>query len=495
MFKSPTSAYPDFSSDLRDKPDWKIAALRSFEYAVQVSAVAVEPITGLLEIGTSLVALAICRSIPSRNRVRRASSLRRTVSGGQTRAPGACARAIRAVSCSTSQIVTLGGNANSVLNVWDLSVFGRPKHVALARFDGATSLAVSPSHSHALIGLESGEIRTYDLLCLRKSDYRMPNMWKLDEEQTMATCMDGNAVGSGAVVDVVSHPRDLNLLFVAYSEGVILSNLRNTLRAYEFELPAGAPEVYGYGHSEIMVHRRPSVTAIALHPAGHFFAVGYSDGIVAFWAIEDEDQPLLARTLDDLDVNKVNYETLELKHEPTPGARTDLQAHFVVVRQLGRSSWRGVGLDDFGWTVDRARPPTPAPNNTPLHPFMRAAMQTSLVPKSDHFYDTAARVAQDFFLVPKNNPHFETYEFPPPVFTAAAELPAAQEEAAASGSVADDLAEMLKLMTVNDDPRALSLPTQFGHVVLKLRGGAAWNDESKAKEIKLANVRMQTSVY
>ncbi|KAF7303171.1 WD40 containing SNARE-dependent exocytosis protein [Mycena kentingensis (nom. inval.)] len=538
MFKSPTSAYPDFSSDLRDKPDWKIAALRSFEYAVQVSAVAVEPITGLLAIGTASGALHLFGG-PS-------------VEVKLVLPEPAPVRFVQ-FSCSTSQIVTL--DANSVLNVWDLSVFGRPKHVALARFDGATSLTVSPSHSHALIGLESGEIRTYDLPCLRKSDYRMPNMWKLYEEKTMATRMDGNAAGSGVVVDVVSHPRDLNLLFVAYSGGVILSDLtqRNTLRAYEFELPAGAPGGYGFGHLEIMTHRRPSVTAIALHPAGHFFAVGYSDGTVAFWAIEDEDQPLLARTLDDLDVNKVNYETLEQKHEPTPEREpiykltwssfansTDPRGGESALTILG-------GLlmapgEPTGLTVEwlppfnPGEPPTPAPNNTPLHPSMRAAMQTSLIPKSDYFYDTAARVAQDFFLVPRNNPHFggqhdpiaiiisledsdsrvlETYEFPPPVFTAAAELPAAQEEEAASGSVADDLAEMLKSMTVNDDPRALSLPTQLSMAstglvraelvsldrqayedfvagqgsdpsALQLRGGTAWNDESKAKEIKLA---------
>jgi hypothetical protein len=45
----------------------------------------------------------------------------------------------------------------------------------------------------AFIALESGEIRTYDLLCHRKSEYRIPNMWNLFEEKTMATRMDPTA--------------------------------------------------------------------------------------------------------------------------------------------------------------------------------------------------------------------------------------------------------------------------------------------------------------
>ena len=52
-----------------------------------------------------------------------------------------------------------------------------------------------------------------------------------------------------------------------------------------------------------MTYRRPPVTSMSIHSAGHFFAVGYEDGCIAFWAVEDEDQPLQVRTLDDSDVN------------------------------------------------------------------------------------------------------------------------------------------------------------------------------------------------
>ncbi|KAJ7070791.1 WD40 containing snare-dependent exocytosis protein [Mycena amicta] len=535
MFKS--SVYADFSSDLKDKPDWRIAAFRAFDYPLKITAVAIEPIAGLLAVGTATGSIHVFGG-PSVE--------------AKLVLPEAAPVKFVQFSYATFQIVCLDGN--SQLHIWDLLVFGKPKLVASARFDHATCLTLSPSHSHAFVALESGEVRTYDLLCLRKSDYRMPNMWALYEDKTMPTRMESPLPGSGFPIDVVSHPRDLNLLFVAYSGGVILSDLtqRNTLRAYELVLPAGAPGGSGYGHPDIMTHRRPSVTAIACHPAGHFFSCGYSDGCIAFWAIEDEDQPLLVRTLDDVDVNKVDVEALEQKREPGPEREpvykltwssfsnsSDPRGGQTALAILGGLMM--VPGEPTGLTVqwipafNPSEPPTPNLPHTPLHPFMRAAMQASLVPTSDFFYNTSS-VPQDYFLVPRNSPHFagqhdpiaviislesdggsrslEAYQFPPPVFIGA-EAPPVEEPSTESASVEDDLAEMLKSMAVNDDPRTMALPTplSFGSTglvhlqlvnldreaydalvsgeesdfsPLPLKGGAAWNDESKAKELKLA---------
>jgi len=36
----------------------------------------------------------------------------------------------------------------------------------------------------AYIGLESGNIKTYDLLCRRLSPYAIPNVWELHEKST-----------------------------------------------------------------------------------------------------------------------------------------------------------------------------------------------------------------------------------------------------------------------------------------------------------------------
>ena len=51
MFKHDRAVYADFSADLRDKSDWNVAALRTFDYPLNVSTIAIEPIAGLLAIG------------------------------------------------------------------------------------------------------------------------------------------------------------------------------------------------------------------------------------------------------------------------------------------------------------------------------------------------------------------------------------------------------------------------------------------------------------
>ncbi|KAJ6621080.1 lethal giant larvae like, C-terminal-domain-containing protein [Mycena sp. CBHHK59/15] len=495
MFKHDRTVYLDLSTDLRDNSDWNAAALRSFEYPLDVTTLAVEPISSLLAIGTATGVIHIFGGVSVETRL----SL-----------PTPVKVKFLQFSSSTFQIVCL--DEQSQLHIWDLSSFGRPKLVTSARFDQATSLTLSPSHSHAFIALESGEIRTYDLL--------------------------------QSPVETVVHPRDLNLLFTQ----------RNTLRAYEFVLPAGAPGGSGYGHPDILTHRRPAVTAIAVHPAGHFFAAGYSDGSIAFWAIEDEDQPLHVRTLDTTNVNVVDPLELE-KHHDAPFEREPIyklswssfsnssdprggQTALTILGGLIMADGEAAGLNVY-WLPAFNPPEPPTITQAPLHPFMRSAMQASLIPLSEFFYCTPG-VAQDFFLVPRNSPHFsghhdptaiviltesvgntravETYQFPPPVFLASSEL-VTEKEDEESGSVVDDLASTLKSLTVDDDPHPLRLPVPlyFGATgllgaqlltldrdsyesfvggkrsdsfALPLRGGAAWADESKAREMRLAKYQL-----
>jgi hypothetical protein len=41
----------DLSLDLRDPQDWKVGILRSFEYPLNITTLAIEPISGLLACG------------------------------------------------------------------------------------------------------------------------------------------------------------------------------------------------------------------------------------------------------------------------------------------------------------------------------------------------------------------------------------------------------------------------------------------------------------
>jgi hypothetical protein len=47
------NAYMDLSTNLRDAQDWNAGNLRTFEYPLEIAALAIEPVSGLLAIGTT----------------------------------------------------------------------------------------------------------------------------------------------------------------------------------------------------------------------------------------------------------------------------------------------------------------------------------------------------------------------------------------------------------------------------------------------------------
>lgn len=84
------------------------------------------------------------------------------------------------------------------------------------------------------LAMHNGDVKTYDLACLRKSKYSMPNMWKLYQEMITKTgaptlaspspyvylnmpCVLSKTTLSSTSVETVIHPRNLNLVFVAYA--------------------------------------------------------------------------------------------------------------------------------------------------------------------------------------------------------------------------------------------------------------------------------------
>lgn len=269
---------------------------------------------------------------------------------------------------------------------------------------------------------------------------------------------------------------------------------------------------------ELLKHRHPSVTSFAIHPSGHFFAVGHVDGSIAFWAVEDQDQPLLVRTLDDLDVNIVNGDALE-EHFPS-GNASQKHAPYNPREPIFKLAWSGFpnSSDPRGgetslvilggqfsgdadgvnvlWlpAFNPAEPPASAAQTQGLHPHFRKAMRESLDPLNAHFYATSG-VTQDFLLVPKDNPHFggtwgpadiiliaegehgsravEAYEFPPLGFLAPPEQevenlknnlpqpPSAMESEdseAAMNALTSDLESTLASMRITHAPRKIDLP-------------------------------------
>jgi hypothetical protein len=54
MFAKQDTALADLSTDLCDETDWKIGILRTFNFPLNVSTVAIEPLAGLIAVGNVL---------------------------------------------------------------------------------------------------------------------------------------------------------------------------------------------------------------------------------------------------------------------------------------------------------------------------------------------------------------------------------------------------------------------------------------------------------
>ncbi|KII94277.1 hypothetical protein PLICRDRAFT_36534 [Plicaturopsis crispa FD-325 SS-3] len=498
LFKHDRVTYLDLSTELRDMEDFKLETLRTLEYHLDVVALAVDPVHGLLATGTTSGVIHLFGGT--------GVDLSFTISDSLS---------IKFIQFAIPLFKLVCIDSSDRLHLYDLSSYGRPKLQHITRFNSPiNSITLSPSHSHAFLALGSGEIKTYDILCHQKSPYSIPNMWTLYEKKITASGLGGQPTHSNpdsqVPMDVIIHPRDLNLVFVVYGGGIVLSDLthRNTLRVYEYTIMPGAPGGAGYANGDIMNHRRPTVTAMAIHPAGHFFAAGYADGSIAFWAIEDEDQPFLVRTVDDIDVHVVDGIKLE-EHFSNAGGESQPPAPSIR-EPIFKLAWSGFsnspdprggetaltilgGLeneDSSGVTVQWLPPFNPADppaspstntNHPTLHPHTRNAMRQSVLPSKTFFYSTSG-TTQDFLLVPKDSPHFanaydptsivflseaegrtravEAFEFPPPEFSVS--LPPAPGEASddqPADDIAEDLAATLESMKMSIGPTPRELPS------------------------------------
>ena len=149
--KHPEHVLADVSADLRNEQDWKLGSLRILDFPLNVTALAVEPIIGLLAVGmylltflvipywtsdkvhpvgpsTSLAVQELSLSWHCRDRWRYALCISRH----QHVTLSVLVRGILLVYMSG---LILSSDDSNNLHVWDLLSFGRPKLVASAHFD------------------------------------------------------------------------------------------------------------------------------------------------------------------------------------------------------------------------------------------------------------------------------------------------------------------------------------------------------------------------
>ncbi|KAI0308267.1 lethal giant larvae like, C-terminal-domain-containing protein [Multifurca ochricompacta] len=500
MFKSIARSLPDLSADLRERDDWNVGSLRTLDHLLNIATFSIDPVSSILAVGTIDGTIRIFGapgvetnlSLPSPALSSSCNSLR-TCSSYSVSVSITCITA-----CIRSRALSLSWHedGNDKLYLWDLTPHGQMKLEASMRFDRPiTCITLSPSHTHAFVGLESGEVKTYDLLCRRVSAYVITNAWEIYENNLIAGGMLVDIEGTSRIpIDVVVHPRHLNFVFVAYGGGIALLDLkeRKTLRTYELLIPAGAPGGSGYADP-------PQCFFSSVHPAGHFFAVGHVDGSIAFWAVEDHEQPLMVRTLDEIDVHKVDGEKLEQFLSDEEDSAKESSQLREPREPIFKLSWSETSLVILGgqfshdppginvlW-LPSFNPPAPSSpvTNQQLHPSFRDAMRESLDPLSAYFYRTAG-ITQDFLLMPRDSPHFsgtwnptailmlsesgnhirtiEAQHFPPLEFLASAHeaTHTAEQSKENDGdgheALVHDLATTLQSMTVNEEPKKLHLP-------------------------------------
>ncbi|VDB87527.1 unnamed protein product [Peniophora sp. CBMAI 1063] len=488
MFKG--HAQVDFSGDLRESEYWDVGNLDALQFCSDITALAVDPISRLLAIGTSNGYIHILGA-PGIH--------------AEIKLPATTPVKFLEFASSLYKLVCI--DESDKLIMYDISSYGQIKVEAIIRVERpVTSVLVPPSLTHAFLCLESGEIKTYDLLCRRFSAYTVPNAWDSYENTLQADGMIVESDGGSRIPSqILSHPRNLNLVFIAYGGGVILVDLkeRNTLRIYELLIPAGAPGGAGYTDPDLLKHRRPAVTAMAIHPSGHFFVIGHVDGSLAFWAVEDDDKPLFVRTLDEVEVNIVDGNALD---RYLPGGEGSSAPH-IPREPIFKLAWSGYpnSTDPRGGETSLvilggqyAQDPAgvnvlwlPAfnPHTAPLlpgeqrglHPHYRQAMRAAVEVRDAYFYATSG-LAQDFLLVPRESPHYagtwdpvavlylsegphssrtvEAFTFPPPSFLSSDHdaLSTKPTPPDSGERIDDDLANTLRDLEVSGHPA--KLPTE-----------------------------------
>ncbi|SPO26458.1 uncharacterized protein UTRI_04047 [Ustilago trichophora] len=338
-------------------------------------------------------------------------------------------------------------------------------------------IEVSSAHSHMFLGLRDGTVDTFDLETMSHSPYRVPNLWWEEEEILRKSGVPDapNRRHVPLIIDIKTHPKDINQLLLAYEGGAILLDVRerSVLKTFQLRLLPGA--LGAGGNPELIWTERASpATCIAWRPDGEAFAMGHEDGCISFWHVRDDDKPIMVRTLETLDVEKPVTDPA-LMEIPRPPKEPIFK---LAWSGFPEKSWMDVASESAAsWQSQQRQPRTSQPTSEPvkgtvltvlggakagidppglfcasLPPYMatlslwgsgtaeanhkqRVAMHDSLVPTFEVVYPTSS-VVEDFILLPRSSPHYSgSYDPSAVVMLLAADpaLPTLPPPAAARG--------------------------------------------------------------
>ncbi|KAH8167819.1 hypothetical protein CIB48_g473 [Xylaria polymorpha] len=177
------------------------------------------------------------------------------------------------------------------VTIWDLDAGSK-----ITNFQAPGIVArmlTDPMLDWCFLGLQTGEIYAYDLDRERLSQFRLPNFWTARDPRARAV----------ALVSLQIHPRDVGRLLIGYSHGAVIYSFKQNqpTRYFEYQVPPGAP---GGSHQAVDTLRKPKLTQALWHPTGTFVVTVHDDASLAFWDTSKDGRLVMARTLDDFDVDQ-----------------------------------------------------------------------------------------------------------------------------------------------------------------------------------------------
>lgn len=300
----------DWTGDMRDSRKYAEGLLDQLTLPGEMSAVAYEPGMGYLAVGTTagtvhlFGAPSVRLVIPLRPPLRVKHLLFKSDTYLLVCIDEKDNLSIYDLSRKDPHAAAMQGSSRS------MSSSDLPLRVAIHSARNTVLCAeVTSGHSHLFLGLADGTVEVYDLERLTTAPYRIPNLW-WNEEEILRRSNVPNAPSRlhiPLIIDIQTHPRDLNLLLLCYEGGAVLYSLRDAsaLHSYQLRLLPGAPGPCADDPLEVIWSERLCpATSMAWHPDGEMFALGHENGVISFWRVKDEDKPIMVRTLDTTDIER-----------------------------------------------------------------------------------------------------------------------------------------------------------------------------------------------
>ncbi|KAF9952769.1 hypothetical protein BGZ70_000486 [Mortierella alpina] len=247
---------------------------RRYGLPAHISAIAVDPVQGLLASGTFKGAIAVTGA----PEVTCYLELEEAVS-------------VKMLTFQPGVPVLIVVDAKNAITIFDL-IKKQRLFVRNAR-SIVTCMELLSGSNWLFHGLRDGTVDVFDVYRGQAVPYRIPNIIPEGQKHSL-------------VVSIKTHPKDNNQLLIAYNTGIALWNLKtkSVIHSYIYEIPPGAMGglVAGEGMFGVNESRYPHVTVIAWRPDGLGFVSGYDDGCFVFWDVRQE-RPILARTIHEVQVN------------------------------------------------------------------------------------------------------------------------------------------------------------------------------------------------